>query len=42
MQKRLKIFLCFWGIVAKMRKEEKEGNRLVVRNECPLAALSAE
>ena len=36
------IFSCFSGIVDKMRKKEKEGNRLTIRNECPLLALSAE
>lgn len=35
------ILNCFCGIVEKMRKEEKEANRLVVRNECLFVALSA-
>jgi hypothetical protein len=36
------IFCCFTGIVDKKRREEKEGNRLIVRNECPYLSLSAE
>ena len=36
------IFSCFCGIVDKKQRKEKEGNRLIVRNECPLLALSAE
>jgi hypothetical protein len=36
------IFSCFTGIVDKKRREEKERNRLVVRNICPFLSLSAE
>jgi len=36
------VFSCFTGVVDKKQRKEKEGNRLIVRNECPLLALSAE
>lgn len=36
------IFSCYTGVVDKKQREEKEGNRLIVRNECPIVALSAE
>jgi hypothetical protein len=36
------VFGCFTGIVDKKQGKEKEGNRLIVRIECPLVALSAE
>lgn len=35
------LFCCFTGIEDKKRRKAKEGNRLIVRNECPLVALSA-
>ncbi|MFV0593818.1 MAG: phage integrase SAM-like domain-containing protein [Draconibacterium sp.] len=35
------LFACFTGIADKKQKKEKEGNRLIVRNKCPLVALSA-
>ena len=40
--KDLFVFQCFTGIVDKKQRKEKEGNRLIVRNECPLVALGAE
>lgn len=36
------VFCCYTGIADKKQREEKEGNRLIVRKECPLVALSAE
>ena len=36
------LFSCFTGIVDKKQRKEKEGNRLIVRKECSLVALSAE
>jgi hypothetical protein len=36
------VFCCFTGIEDKKRRKEKEGNRLIVRNECPFLFLSAE
>ena len=36
------VFACYTGIVDKKQRKEKEGNGLIVRNECPLVALSAE
>lgn len=35
------LFPWFTGIEDKKRRKENEGNRLIVRNECPLVALSA-
>jgi hypothetical protein len=36
------VFSCFCGIVDKKQRKEKEGNRLIVRKECPFLSLSAE
>ena len=35
-------FACYTGIVDKMRRKEKEGNSLLVKDKCLLVALSAE
>jgi hypothetical protein len=35
------VFSCYTGIADKKQKKEKEGNRLIVRNKCPLVTLSA-
>lgn len=35
------IFCCFTGIEDKKQRKEDEGNILIVKNECPVMALSA-
>ena len=35
------IFSCFTGIEDKKQRKEDEGNILIVKNECPVMALSA-
>lgn len=40
--RNLFIFSCFCGIEDKKRRNANDGNRLIVRVECPLVSLSAE